>query len=671
MVVSGKIAYKRIVLHLVVLFCSIMHLQAQSIKELTDKLQTASTQEKPIILNLLSEAYFKTNLDKSISYGEQALRISRKIGDTDAEIEALSNIGDAYIAQKNQKRGIAYYKDIIEIYGRDQQTRNAAYVWNKIAKSYYDAQKYDDAADATKEALALFKTANDRTGIVNANIYLGDIYYIQRNYESALPYYRQALKLYEETRDSRGQVNILTRIANTYINQKSYDEAYTILTRALDVAKKSHLTAQANKITQSLENVKRDLSAWKKKQLEDESQKEMVTKQKDLAQQAAIRLKEVEIKKSQSQITTLAEEQTKSMEEIERMGIDAQIKELKIRTQQEELIRKQMETEAQERTNTLLKRENQLREAELQRQQLIIWGVIVFSALGVVFTVFVFFAYRNKRKANKSLMQKNEIIYKQKAQIELKNVQITDSIDYARNIQEAILPPSGKLSSYFTDSFIYYKPKDIVSGDFYWTHEEKDKCFCVAAADCTGHGVPGAFMSLLGFIMLEDSVKSNPDSTPAEVLKEVNTSLMNTLHQDGQDTTGKFGMDIAFVKYNIEKKVISFSGAFNPLIVISDGKITEIKADKNSIGTTMECAFTDHSIQLKQGDYVYIYSDGYQDQIGGEKRKKFLSYNFKELLLQISPLSSYEQMEKLEQKHNEWRMDIDQIDDILIIGFKI
>jgi serine phosphatase RsbU (regulator of sigma subunit) len=209
-----------------------------------------------------------------------------------------------------------------------------------------------------------------------------------------------------------------------------------------------------------------------------------------------------------------------------------------------------------------------------------------------------------------------------------------------------------------------------VSGDFYWTHEINNTIF-IAAADCTGHGVPGAFMSLLGFIMLNDIVKTIENASPAEILTEVNTQLMNTLHQDGEHSTGKFGMDIALIKYNKLTKELIFAGAHNPLVIINESGINELKSDKVAIGTIKTTSFNNQTVQVKEGDMIYIYSDGYPDQIGGEKRKKFLSFNMKELFVQIHTMNMDQQKSELEKKHMEWRSKTDQTDDILIIGLKV
>lgn len=647
-------------------FCLfIPQVYSQSISDLEAKLKSATSEEKPAILNQLAGAYLKSDTKKSISYAEQALKASRKTDNSEGETGALVYLGDGYIVLNNQKKAIQYYTEAINLFDQAGQPTNAAFIWNKIADSYLATEKFTEAIDANVKALELFKKANDKAGILSMNMEIGDLYFKQQKYESSLPHFKAAFKYYEDSKDARGQVTMLNRIGNAYSQWGNYDEAYIFLSRALDVARKNNLTAQANAITQNLEFVKKNMSNWQKSQTESAIQAEKEQQEKNREQ-------EKQMKSKENVISSLASKNIKSIEEIEQLSGETQLKELKIKAQLEEKNRMLMEAESQAKANEYLKKEKELADSELQRQSIIIWGGVGFSVLGLALTILIFSAYRNKKKANDLQKTKNDIIYKQKEQIEQKNIQITDSIDYAKNIQEAILPPPTLLAKHFPQSFVYYKPKDIVSGDFYWIHEGNgNDCVCIAAADCTGHGVPGAFMSLLGFIMLDDIARRNSQITPADVLKEVNTQLMSILHQNTDNMTGKFGMDIAFIKFDKQKKEITFSGAHNPLIILNNGNVTEVKADRISIGTMTDCSFTNNTIQAKEGDMIYLYSDGYQDQIGGEKRKKFLSFHLKELLQQIHTLPPQQQQEELNKKHLEWKGKTDQTDDILIIGLRV
>ncbi len=636
---------------------------AQSPQELETKLASVSEKERPGILNQLAEANLKNNSAKSIEYGEQALKESKKNEDVENEAAALINLGDAYSLTKNQKKAFQYFKSAIKIYDDYSQPSNSAYVWNKIADSYLEIDNYDDAIDANLKAMDLFKKSNEKTGVVNMNIEVGDIYLKQKKFENALPYFKQALGMYENSRDARGQVTILSRIGTTYSNWGNYDEALIFFNKALESAQKNSLKTLEKSIQQNIEVVTKNYTSYQKSRTD-------FSKKKDELTQQQIKAKEDSLKLSALQINTLSTKNIKSIEEIEKLSIEAQVKEFKIKSQQQEILQKQAEAETQIKANQLLKSEKELVDSKLKTQQLIIWGAIAFSILGVILTVIIFIAYRNKKKSNILLVQKNEVIYKQRGEIEKKNIQITDSIDYAKSIQEAILPPPTILSNYFSESFIYYKPKDIVSGDFYWVNENTDSVF-IAAADCTGHGVPGAFMSLLGFIMLNDIVRTNKNETPAYLLNEVNNILLTTLHQNHDTMTGKFGMDIALIKFDKIKNEITYSGAHNSVIILSEGQMNEIKADKVSIGATMNSVFTNHTVSVKKGDMVYLYSDGYQDQIGGEKRKKFLSLTLKDLFKQIQSLPAEKQTIELEKHHAAWKGANSQTDDILVVGLKI
>ena len=433
--------FRQLILLIFFLPLGLGQLFSQSISELEEKLKSASAEEKPALLNQLAEAYLKNNPDKCIDYAEQALKAARKVDDIDAETGALINLGDGYNANNNQKKALQNYKDAIKIFDQYNQPSSSAYIWNKIADSYLGTQKIDEAIDADSKALELFKKANDKTGIVDMNIELGDIYFKQKKYENSLPYYKQALKIYEDSKDARGQTTILEKIGVTYNNWGNFDEGYIFLNRAYDLAKKNNLTSLANRISPSLETAKQNMSNYQKSKTDFVQQKEKQT--------------QAEIKTKEFQINSLAMKNVKSMEEIEQLSTDAQLKELKIKTQQEEIIRKQMESESQAKVNELLKKDSELQESELNKQKLIIWGAVIFSVLGLLLTVFVFIAYRNKKKSDDILKQKNEIIYKQKEQIEQKNTLITDSIDYAKNIQDAILPPISMIQKHFPQSFIF------------------------------------------------------------------------------------------------------------------------------------------------------------------------------------------------------------------------
>lgn len=279
---------------------------------------------------------------------------------------------------------------------------------------------------------------------------------------------------------------------------------------------------------------------------------------------------------------------------------------------------------------------------------------------------------KSKKMLEEQVLARTIEIVKQKEIIETKNKDITDSIRYAKRIQEAILPIASLLRKNLPKSFIYYKPKDIVSGDFYWYAKRKSK-FVLAAVDCTGHGVPGALMSVIGNSILKDIVKQIGITDPSKVLTRLNDEVLITLKQRNSAFDDHDGMDICLVEFDISSKIMVFSGANRPLYIVRGKELIVIKGDGWPIGGFYKNkkTFNNHEVQLENGDMVYLSSDGYVDQFGGPLGKKFKTKKFKALLQEIAPLETKRQKEKLIKAHKEWAGSEDQVDDILIIGFKV
>ncbi|MGQ0827193.1 MAG: SpoIIE family protein phosphatase [Bacteroidota bacterium] len=286
----------------------------------------------------------------------------------------------------------------------------------------------------------------------------------------------------------------------------------------------------------------------------------------------------------------------------------------------------------------------------------------------------------NERVLEAKVIERTEQVVRQKEEIEAQNQElevlykhVTDSIKYAKRIQEAILPPDSLVKRVLPNSFVLYKPKDIVSGDFYWVDEKNGKTL-FAAVDCTGHGVPGAFMSIVGYNILKHVVNNDKYNTPALILDGLNEGVSETLHHGHEASQAKDGMDLSFCSIDFKTLELQYAGAYNPLYLIRNGKLTQTKADKFPIGLFLgneKKKFTNHTIQLQKGDCVYIFSDGYADQFGGPNGKKFMANHFRDLLLEVQQHPIDKQKEILNKTIEEWRGALDQVDDILVIGLKI
>jgi serine phosphatase RsbU (regulator of sigma subunit) len=268
-----------------------------------------------------------------------------------------------------------------------------------------------------------------------------------------------------------------------------------------------------------------------------------------------------------------------------------------------------------------------------------------------------------RKKAEFKLLERNN-------ELALRNKDIEESLHYARTIQESMLTDIDELKRNFEDSFVIYNPKDVVSGDFYFFHAQ-DNLFYAAAIDCTGHGVPGAMMSVLGHSLLKDIVTKEKLTNPKEIIERLDTELHLALNKNN-DNPRSDGMDVALTVINRVTGKLSFCGAFRPLMIMRGSELVELKASRYPVGfyKDIQKEFTLEELDLIEDDVIYLFSDGYIDQFGGEKEKKFNKRNFKELLDAASSMTVEEQGSYLEYVHKNWKQDVEQTDDILVIGFR-
>ena len=302
--------------------------------------------------------------------------------------------------------------------------------------------------------------------------------------------------------------------------------------------------------------------------------------------------------------------------------------------------------------------EIRIQQAEIKTQKVIEGVLFVGILLVISFLVFVYKQLNNTKK--------------QKDLIEEKQAEITDSINYAKKIQDAMMTSSLYLKETLPKSFIFFKPKDVVSGDFYWIYKDQEENIFFTVADCTGHGIPGAFMSMIGTSLLNEIIIDKGVKDTDKILGEMRSQIIKSLHQE-EEGAQKDGMDISLCKLNIKKKLVEFSGAHNSLIHISEDELNNYRGDHQPVGLLLgdKKPFTKHEVKLKKNDMLYIYSDGYQDQFGGEKGKKYMGAKFKKQLLKINKESTEKQLILLEEDFKSWTQNYEQIDDVCVMGVRI
>jgi len=300
---------------------------------------------------------------------------------------------------------------------------------------------------------------------------------------------------------------------------------------------------------------------------------------------------------------------------------------------------------------------------------------ILYGAMVIAFVYLIVMSQTRRLIKTRRLLKEKEQaldqIARQKIELELREKSITDSLIYAQRIQEARLPSEIYFRNHFKGSFIYFKPKDIVSGDFYWIGEKDEKVF-VVAADCTGHGVPGALMSMIGLEIIEKTINEENIKSPSEILGVLNKGLEKTFSREKNiGTIIRDGMDIGICIIDKKGKKMEYAGAFFPLYLVRNNSLIEIKGDKVIIGMNPEdLSYTDHAIDLLEDDIFYMFSDGYVDQFGGSENKKFMYRRFRHLLLTIHSFSDIDQKSILEENIKTWMGRNIQVDDIMVIGFR-
>jgi serine phosphatase RsbU (regulator of sigma subunit) len=296
-------------------------------------------------------------------------------------------------------------------------------------------------------------------------------------------------------------------------------------------------------------------------------------------------------------------------------------------------------------------------------------------------TVVVFVIVREREKAQKKIQEylekeleaRTRVVVKQKGELELQNIEITDSINYAKRIQTSILPDINKLKETFSDAFVLFQPRDIVSGDFYWFDKVGDDKFILVCADSTGHGVPGAFMSMIGSTLLQDIINSKKISKPSEILKMLDRQIFSTLNQNAELGISNDGMDLVVCEFDVSKRHVRFASAMRPVILVIDGESLYIKGSRSSVGgeSVNEKFFDDQEYYLNEGDTIYLFSDGMPDQFGGRDGKKLKIARLKKLIESISKMPMNEQKAEMTKFYLEWKGSFDQVDDVLLMGVRV
>jgi serine phosphatase RsbU (regulator of sigma subunit) len=576
--------------------------------------------------------------DKALDYRLQSIKLSEDINNSLELANGYFNLGSLYIKIGKYVKALNYLKLAEENYQLLLETNQTdSQLKKSLSECIYSTglihvykQEYQKALMLFNEALRIKNNLLDFVGEGNCYYQIGLIHFLDNDFEEARQNYFLSLQYKNRVDDLKGIALVYFRMGELYFVWSKYHESATFLHKSIVGAQQINdheLLKESYKVLYKLYS------------------------KQNKYQQA---LKSHEYFKMYSD-SCLDKNMTNVVEELS-------IK---------------YESEKKEKENNILIGENKLKALTIQKQKSKELYMLVMIVLILFIVVVLAILYRSKRKTNNLISYKNRLLGKQniriaeqKQEIEKKNLRMTDSILYAKRIQQAMLADVNELNKLLDDAFIYFKPKDIVSGDFYW-FAKVDQKLVLAAVDCTGHGVPGAFMSMLGNSFLNQIVIHQKISSPHKILEALSKEVEFALNQE--ETKNRDGMDMSLCTIDLQAKLVDFSGAKNPLIVIRNGVTQRIKGDRKNIGRNLykDKEFDNHQIEITSPTCFYMFSDGYADQFGGVKGRKFLIKRLQDLLGDIYHKPMNEQKQILHSTMEEWMKDEDQVDDILIVGFKI
>ncbi|HEX7414206.1 MAG TPA: tetratricopeptide repeat protein [Bacteroidia bacterium] len=567
--------------------------------------------------NLGTYYRLKGNYLKALDYFLKALKIDEELKDKSGMAKRLGNIGIVYYNQADYPKALDYYFKALKIAKELKDKKEIAIWFGNIGIVYYDQKDYPKALDYFFKALKINEELGRKNGIANTLGNIGNVYKNQKDYPKALTYYFKALKMAEELGDKNNVAIWLGNIGSLYTTQKKYTEAETYLLDALKIDKE--IGAQDG------ERV-------------DEDMLSKLYEQTGRHKEALVHYKSSMLLKD----TIFSQENKKQLIKKE-MNFEFEKKEIAAKAEQDKI--------------------DAITAQEKKRQQFVIYGVAGVLVLVAVFAVFMYNRFRVTQK-------QKVIIEKQKHLVEEHQKEIIDSITYAKRLQQAILPSADEINKYLPNHFLYYQPKDIVAGDFYWM-EHRDNFTFIAAADSTGHGVPGAMVSVVCSNALNRAVKEFNLTDTGLILDKTRELVIETFEKSDKDV--KDGMDISLLRIKKEDRGIEvqWSGANNSLWYVQNSELVEIKANKQPIGKCSEpVPFTTNKFVFDAPVTFYLFSDGYADQFSSTG-KKLMKKKFKEIVMAIQNLPMNEQGQHLEKVHVDWKSTIEQTDDVLVIGVKV
>ncbi|WP_091541113.1 tetratricopeptide repeat protein [Thermoflexibacter ruber] len=640
--------------------------EADSLKVALEK---AKTEDKIDILNELSEYFRDRDLDFAVRYAEEAIALGERFGALDKIAIAEINKGVAYRSKGDSKVALEQFLKALVSAEKIGNLPIQADALHKIGVTYLFQKDFYNALKFAEKEEVIWRQLDDKVGLASAVNFHGLIYVNLKNYDLALKKLEESLQIARQTNDKDLIYKPLTNIGDLYYRMGNASKAIDYISQGLKVSEEAN-----NKfgIATSLLNLGKAYMLKKDYATAKESLQKALENSIEIQALPTIRniynvLSEVYEKSGEFDKSLFYHKLYKSADDsLINKNVRQSINEMELK----------YEAKKKEQEMQTIKMEKELLEKEKEVDWLIKIGLSIVTLLALIVTFSYYRQYRLKQavnlqliEVNKEIIQKSEEIQVQKETIEQINQNLFSSINYARNIQDALAPESIEIMQSFSGYFIFNQPRDIVSGDFCWFKQMEGHTL-VALGDCTGHGVPAALITVLCNSFLQE-ITENIDS-PAAILTLMHQKIVKQLHQEeGQSNDG---LELAICKISDDKKQMIYAGAKIPLYLIHNQELKIVKADHLPIGDihyAMQRTYTEHTIPIEKGDRFYLASDGFQDQFGGEHNKKFLVKNFRNLIQNISREPIEKQSAILLDTLNNWKGNNKQTDDIIVIGIEI
>ena len=639
-------------------------------------------------------------VDSATKIFEQALQLSKKIKWKKGEASAYGSLATCKSIQSDYPGAIEYYYNALAIHEELNNLDGVAVMCAGLGVLYKNTHDLEKALEFHNKALEIDLKRGDtaRTSLHYGNI--GVVYKHLQDFDKALEYYGKALEIDTKNKNIDGQSRHLGNIGVIHKNLENYEEAITYYFKALEISEQQNDLEGILIKSQNIGNLYILLGDYAKAE-------KYIQRALDLSKQLGSLNG---LYSAYSKQTTLYEHMGKDKEALKSLRLAMAYKDSIFNEEnKKEIFRQEVNFEFEKKQaieQAEHEKELAVAASEQKRQQLFLVFLAVILLAVIIISFIIYKSLKNSNKQKQLIELQKFEVEQQKIIVDNKNKEITDSIVYARRIQQAILPPKEVLSKNIKNGFILYKPKDVVSGDFYWMEtsptpnlpkgELEEASILFAAADCTGHGVPGAMVSVVCNNALNRAVREFKLSNPAEILDKVRSLVIETFEKSEEEVND--GMDIAlcglrFVQPQSSQRegvglklnepetiaILQYAGANNPLWIIrnlehqtSNFELIEIKPNKQPIGKVDNPEpFTQHTIKLQKGDTIYMFTDGFADQFGGKKGKKLMYKPFKNLLLSIQDKTMDEQKVMLEQYFEEWKGSLEQVDDVCVIGVRI